>query len=167
MARVTLLAGGNVGNVKQTLQAAQQLINRNIGAVMRCSHRYESPAWGFESQQNFSNQALEVDTDLTPDEVLERIHLIEAELGRDREAERLEKEQSGQRYASRIIDIDIIFYDELVRSDERLTLPHPLMVERGFVLQPLAEIMRSKRHPVSGKTVGEMLDEWKAKENQM
>ncbi len=167
MARVTLLAGGNVGDVKQTLQAAQQLINRKIGAVMRCSHRYQSRAWGFDSDETFSNQALEVDTDLTPHEVLDVLHEIENELGRDRRAEALEKEQSGQRYASRVIDVDIIFYDDVVCHDEQLTLPHPLMAERGFVLQPLAEIMSAKRHPVSGKTVGEMFAEWKAKENQM
>ena len=71
MARVVLLTGGNTGDVKRTLQAAQQLINARVGAVLRCSHRYESKPWGFDAEQHFSNQALEVSTDLQPLEVLE------------------------------------------------------------------------------------------------
>ncbi|MDE6828267.1 MAG: 2-amino-4-hydroxy-6-hydroxymethyldihydropteridine diphosphokinase, partial [Alistipes sp.] len=68
MARVILLAGGNLGDVRQTLRSAQQLINSRIGAVLRCSHRYESEPWGFEASERFSNQALEVSTDLSPEE---------------------------------------------------------------------------------------------------
>ena len=132
MARVALLLGGNQGDVKRTLQTAQQLINSRVGAVLRCSHRYESEPWGFPAAQRFSNQALEVSTDLSPLEVLDACQGIERELGRNRAAE--------------VID------------DERLTVPHPLLAEREFALQPLAEIMRRHRHPITGVTVGEMLD---------
>ena len=79
-------------------------------------------------------------------------------LGRNRAAEAVEKASSGAVYCSRPIDIDIIFYDDEVIGDERLTVPHPLLAEREFALVPLCEIMRQRRHPVTGATVGEMLD---------
>ena len=116
MARVALLLGGNQGDVKRTLQTAQQLVNSRVGAVLRCSHRYESEPWGFPAAERFSNQALEVSTDLTPHEVLDACQRIERELGRNRAA------------------------------------------EAEFALVPLCEIMRQRRHPVTGATVGEMLD---------
>ena len=158
MARVALLLGGNQGDVKRTLQTAQQLINSRVGAVLRCSHRYESEPWGFPAAQRFSNQALEVSTDLSPLEVLDACQGIERKLGRNRAAEAIEKASSGAAYSSRPIDIDIIFYGDEVIDDERLTVPHPLLAEREFALQPLAEIMRRHRHPITGVTVGEMLD---------
>lgn len=158
MTRVALLLGGNQGDVKRTLQTAQQLINSRVGAVLRCSHRYESAPWGFPAAQRFSNQALEVSTDLSPLEVLDACQQIERELGRNRAAEAVEKASSGAAYTSRPIDIDIIFYGDEVIDDERLTVPHPLLAEREFALQPLAEIMRRHCHPVTGLTVGEMLD---------
>ena len=158
MARVALLLGGTQGDVKRTLQTAQQLINSRVGAVLRCSHRYESEPWGFPAAQRFSNQALEVSTDLSPLEVLDACQGIERELGRNRAAEAIEKASSGAAYSSRPIDIDIIFYGDEVIDDERLTVPHPLLAEREFALQPLAEIMRRHRHPITGVTVGEMLD---------
>ena len=150
--------GGNQGDVKRTLQTAQQLINSRVGAVLRCSHRYESEPWGFRSPDRFSNQALEVSTDLTPHEVLDACQAIERDLGRNRAAEAIEKASSGALYGSRPIDIDVIFYDDLVLSDERLTLPHPHLGEREFALVPLNEIVRRYRHPVTGLTVGEMLE---------
>ena len=158
MARVALLLGGNQGDVKRTLQTAQQLITSRVASVLRCSYRYESEPWGFPAAQRFSNQALEVSTDLSPLEVLDACQGIERELGRNRAAEAIEKASSGAAYSSRPIDIDIIFYGDEVIDDERLTVPHPLLAEREFALQPLAEIMRRHRHPITGVTVGEMLD---------
>lgn len=158
MARVVLLAGGNSGDVKRTLQAAQQLINDRVGAVLRCSHRYESDAWGFETPDRFSNQALEITTDLSPVEVLDAVQGIERELGRDRTAETAEKARTGAVYTSRPIDIDILFYDDEMIATERLSVPHPRLAEREFALVPLCEIMRTRRHPATGVTVGEMLE---------
>lgn len=89
--------------------------------------------------------------------MLDACQQIERELGRNRAAEAVEKASSGAAYSSRPIDIDIIFYGDEVIDDERLTVPHPLLAEREFALQPLAEIMRRHRHPVTGVTVGEML----------
>ena len=158
--------GGNLGDVKRTLQTAQQLINSRVGAVLRCSHRYESEPWGFRSTERFSNQALEISTDLTPHEVLDACQAIERELGRNRAAEAIEKASSGAAYCSRPIDIDVIFYDDVVLSDERLTLPHPRLAEREFALVPLNEIMHQRRHPVTGLTVGEMLERLRNEEKR-
>lgn len=168
MPRVVILTGGNIGDVKSRLQSAQQLINDRVGAVLRCSHRYETVPWGFaaEGTAPFSNQVLEVSTDLAPEEVLDVLQAIERELGRDREAEARERERTGQRYSSRKIDIDILFYGDETISTERLQVPHPLIAEREFVLQPLCEILRTKRHPVTGKTAAEMLAELK-KRNEL
>ena len=115
MARVVLLTGGNSGDVKRTLQAAQQLVNAKVGAVLRCSHRYETKPWGFDADGVFFNQALEVSTDLLPLEVLDAVQAIERELGRNRAAEAVEKARTGVSYTSRPIDIDILFYDDEVR----------------------------------------------------
>lgn len=165
MARVILLTGGNLGDVKRTLQSAQQLINSRIGAVLHCSHRYESEPWGFADAPEFFNQALEVSTDLSPLEVLDAVQRIESELGRNRAAETLEKARTGASYVSRPIDIDILFYDDEIIATERLAVPHPRLAEREFVLVPLCEIMRERRHPVSGLTAGEMLDALRAQQN--
>lgn len=89
--------------------------------------------------------------------MLDACQAIERELGRNRAAEQLERSASGARYTSRPIDIDLIFYDDLVLETDRLTLPHPLLAEREFALVPLCEIMRQRRHPVLGISVGEML----------
>lgn len=154
--------GGNRGDVKRTLQQAQQLVNERIGAVMRCSNRYESAPWGFEDTTPFFNQALEVSTDLAPLEVLDALQRIEEELGRNRAAEQVEHTASGARYVGRPIDIDLIFYGSEVIDHERLQVPHPLIAEREFALVPLCEIMRRFCHPVSGKTIEELLAELRA-----
>ena len=158
MARVALLLGGNQGDVKRTLQTAQQLVNSRVGAVLRCSHRYESEPWGFPAAERFSNQALEVSTDLTPHEVLDACQRIERELGRNRAAEAVEKASSGAVYCSRPIDIDILLYDDEVISSPELTIPHPGIAEREFVLTPLCEVLRQRPHPVLGLTMGELRD---------
>lgn len=158
MTRVILLAGGNAGDVKRTLQTAQQLVNARVGAVLRCSHRYESEPWGFDSDERFSNQALEVSTDLKPEEVLDAVEAIERELGRNRAAEAVEKARTGARYVSRPIDIDIAYYGDEVIDTERLSVPHPLIAERSFALVPLAEIARDRLDRRTGRTVGEMLE---------
>ena len=165
MARVALLLGGNQGDVKRTLQTAQQLVNSRVGAVLRCSHRYESEPWGFPAAERFSNQALEVSTDLTPHEVLDACQRIERELGRNRAAEAVEKARTGVAYTSRPIDIDILFYDDEVIASERLTVPHPLLSEREYALAPLCEIMRQRRHPVTGQTMEEMYKALRPNEN--
>lgn len=162
MARAVIITGGNIGEVKPRLRQAQQLINAEIGIVLRCSHVYESRAWGFTSDNDFRNQAMIVDTELTPSELLVALQDIERRLGRDRDEETAEKERTGEKYSSRVIDIDILFYNDLEMDTEELTIPHPLMQERDFVLAPLVEIAPAKIHPGLGKTVeqlrGELLE---------
>ena len=145
-----------MGDVKERLRAAQALVNSRIGAVLRCSHCYESAPWGFEAERPFANQVLVAATDLTPHEVLAEIHRIERELGRNRAAEAVEKAATGQRYVSRPIDVDILFYDDEVIDSPELTIPHPGIAEREFVLTPLCEVLRERRHPVLGLTMGEL-----------
>ena len=161
MPRAVILTGGNTGDMKRRLQQAQQLINEHVGAVLRCSHRYTSAPWGFSAPDapDFSNQVLEVTTELAPEALLDALQAIERTLGRDRDAERRERERTGQPYASRTIVLDLLFYDDAVIDTPRLRVPHPQIAEREFVLVPLCEILRTKRHPVTGKTPVEMLDE--------
>jgi 2-amino-4-hydroxy-6-hydroxymethyldihydropteridine diphosphokinase len=158
MARVILITGGNLGEMKPLLHRAQEMINAEIGPVMRCSHRYKSAPWGFESGAHFSNQVLICDTELSPREVLAKVHAIETALGRDRAAEAAEKQRTGQPYSSRVIDVDILFYGDEVIAEEDLVIPHPLLHERDFVLEPLGEVAPDKVHPVLGQTIAELRD---------
>ena len=151
-----LITGGNLGEMKPLLHRAQEMINAEIGPVMRCSHRYKSAPWGFETGAHFSNQVLICDTELSPREVLEKVHAIEVALGRDRAAEAAEKERTGQNYSSRVIDVDILFYDDEIIAEEDLVIPHPLLHERDFVLEPLGEVAGDKVHPIFGQTISEL-----------
>lgn len=167
MARVVLITGGNQGEVKPRLHKAQAMINNEIGPVMRCSHRYKTRAWGFDAEEHFTNQVLVADTDLSPREVLEKVLEIEQALGRDRAAEEAEKKRTGQAYSSRVIDIDILFYDDEVVDEPDLKIPHPRLHERDFVLEPLFEVVPRKVHPVLGKSVGELWEEMDGRKGEI
>lgn len=135
--------GGNRGDMAASLRRAQAMVNDRVGVVMRCSHRYESEAWGFEGgegEQVFSNQVMVVDTELSPRQVLEAVQGIETDMGRNREAEEQEMARTGQPYASRPMDIDILYYDDIVVNEQGLQIPHPGISEREFVLAPLREL---------------------------
>lgn len=164
MAKAIIITGGNIGDVKDTLRRAQQEINRQMGIILRCSHSYESKAWGFTSSENFYNQAIILDTDLTPEELLDKALEIELQLGRDRQEEARIKAATGERFAPRAIDIDILFYDDVVIDTERLKIPHPLIQDRDFVLRPLNEIAPDKIHPTLRKTIHTLFEEMEAKE---
>lgn len=155
---VLLLTGSNFRGKEQILQRAAERIAEQVGPIERASQIYYSEAWGFKCESEFANQALIVETSLQPLEVLMKTQAIERELGRDRVAESEEKLLTGERYASRVVDIDIIFYDDIVVESEELTLPHPLMHEREFVLRPMLEVAAEWRHPIIGRTVEEMLE---------
>ena len=158
MASVVLITGGNVGDTEQTLGEAARLIDAEVGRVVRHSQIYRTKAWGFEAD-DFRNQVLVVESGLEPMQVLEVVNDIEQRLGRNRVEEQKIKSDTGACYASRSIDIDILFYDDRVVESERLTLPHPRIAERMFVLEPLAEVAAGWQHPLSGKSVQEMYDE--------
>lgn len=167
MNKVALLIGGNQGNRQMLIEQTTVLIQERIGTVVAVSKVYETEPWGeFEAEsgeqrvENFMNQALLVATSLTAHEVLHEALAIEKELGRQRpQLSPLTSQPSTRKYHSRPMDIDVIFYNDEVIETADLTVPHPRMHLRRFVLEPLAEIMPGYQHPILGKTVKEMLEE--------
>ena len=149
MAKVYLLTGGNVGDSLKTLQKANGLIEERVGSIVKSSSIYKTAAWGKTDQDDFLNQVLEVDTTLSPENLMDSLLKIEIDLGRQR----------FEKYGPRIIDLDILFYDDLVLESEWLTIPHPQIRFRRFVLQPLNELEPELIHPVLQKTIGVLLDE--------
>lgn len=150
MTKVYLLLGGNLGNKRDIFAQAKQLISQQIGRVTGQSAIYETEPWGFESSDLFWNQVLEITTTLTPVEVLAQTQQIENTLGRIRKSDQ---------YVSRIIDIDILFIDDLVIQTEKLIIPHPRIQERRFALVPLHELVPALRHPVFEKTIEQLLND--------
>ena len=147
--QLILSLGGNLGNKAEIFAETLDLIQKDIGDIQLVSPVYETPPWGFEAAGLFWNQVILVKTGLNPAEVLLAIRDIESHFGRER--------QPG-RYLSRKMDIDILFYDNLVLQTDELTIPHPLMASRRFVLAPLADVVPDLIHPVSGLTVSRMLE---------
>ena len=151
MHRAVILAGGNIGDVaKRFVEAERLLAERGVVVVSR-SQNYESRAWGFESEMLFVNVAWEVETELEAEHLLDVLQEIENMLGRNREAEREEKARNGAKYCSRTLDLDILFYDEEHISTERLKVPHPLILEREFVITPLCELMSCNKAQLAEK----------------
>ncbi len=162
MSRIMLLLGGNMGEVAEVIDRAVSHLEREVGEVVTRSEILRSKAWGFNHPTpDFLNQAVELHTSLTPEELLDATQRIEQKLGRERESEREAKQESGERYASRGIDIDIIFYGEQSYQSERLTIPHPLMQEREFVLRPIAEIAPEWQNVALGASAKELLERLK------
>ncbi len=147
-----LCLGGNLGNKDEIFSKTSDLIKRKIGDELAASSVYSAQPWGFESESEFRNQVIIVETSLSPHDVLKEIRKIEDYFGRER--------LPGV-YLSREMDIDILFYDFLINDSKELVIPHPLIAYRRFVLVPLAEISPGFIHPVTGKSIAEMLDECK------
>ena len=122
------------------------MISSRIGNISKSSQLYKTAAWGKEDQDDFLNKAIISQTDLTPDEVLSEIHIIEAKLGR----QRIEK------WGPRIIDIDIIFYGEKIIKKPNLIIPHPHLTNRNFVLIPLMDIIPEFVHPELEQSITEL-----------
>ena len=142
MHRAIILAGGNIGDVAMRfVEAERELVERGVEVVAR-SQNYESRAWGFESEMLFLNVAWEVETALESEQLLDALQEVENLLGRNRIEESKIKVESGERYCSRTLDLDILFYDEEHISTERLMVPHPLIMEREFVKVPLCELLQ-------------------------
>ncbi|MFR9165567.1 MAG: 2-amino-4-hydroxy-6-hydroxymethyldihydropteridine diphosphokinase [Dysgonomonas sp.] len=152
MHTVYLGLGSNIGDREKNIQTAVDRIDSNIGRIVKVSSLYATDPVGFISENKFLNAACKVETEFSPLEVLEKTQAIEKEMGR--------KEKSvNHKYADRIIDIDILLYDELISKDSRLVLPHPYLHERQFVLLPLAEIAAEEIHPLLHKSIGELMQE--------
>ena len=149
MAIVYLGLGTNLGNKAANLHAAVHLISGKIGRVISLSSFYATAPWGFESENSFLNAAICVETSLSPLEVLHATQAIERTLGRT------QKSADGI-YHDRIIDIDLLLYNKEIIKTAELTLPHPLMLQRDFVMKPLVEIAPDVVHPVAGKKLREL-----------
>lgn len=150
MAIVYLGLGTNIGNRRGNLVKAAALLAERVGDILALSGFMETEPWGFESENLFLNAAIKMETPLTPDELLSATQAIEREMGR-------EKKSDGS-YHDRVIDIDILLYDNRVIEQPGLIVPHPLMQERLFVMAPLAEIAPFERHPFLGRTFMELAD---------
>ena len=145
---IFLSLGTNMGNKAFNLNQASKLI-AIFALITKKSSLYSTGAWGNTDQPSFYNQIIEVDTALRPEVLLERLLSVEHELGRIRE----------ERWGPRIIDIDILFYHDKIIQSENLTIPHPGIASRRFVLAPLAEINPGFRHPVLQKSIEQLLAE--------
>jgi 2-amino-4-hydroxy-6-hydroxymethyldihydropteridine diphosphokinase len=144
-----LITGGNMGQRDEQLAYAARLIEERCGNIIDRSSLYETAAWGKTDQASFLNQALVLETSLNARDLLNEILYIENLMGRDR----IEK------YGPRIIDIDIILFNHQVIKENGLTIPHPEMSKRRFVLEPLNEVIPAYIHPVYYKTIKELLDQ--------
>ncbi|MFN8346038.1 MAG: 2-amino-4-hydroxy-6-hydroxymethyldihydropteridine diphosphokinase [Spirosomataceae bacterium] len=146
---IFLLLGANLGEREATLAKAIQLISEQIAPVLSRSQLYETAPWGVTDQPSFLNQVLRIETGLSPKKVLEQTLHIEKQLGRERRL----------RWGARVIDIDILYYADLVMAEADLHLPHPRLHERRFTLVPLVEIAPDFMHPVLKKTNRKLLEE--------
>lgn len=148
MEKVFIVLGGNVGNVKATFDIAIKKINEIIGQVIKISSRYETEPWVHKTQDYFLNQIVCVETSLHPQEVLKKVQDIENMLGRKRE--------KNNQFASRTIDIDILFYGGKIINTNNLIIPHPRLHLRNFVLTPLMEIAPGLMHPSLNKKIKDL-----------
>ncbi|MDR2498249.1 MAG: 2-amino-4-hydroxy-6-hydroxymethyldihydropteridine diphosphokinase [Tannerellaceae bacterium] len=149
MVYVYLALGSNLGNKKQNILTAIQKIEDRAGKIQALSSFFVTQAWGFTSDNNFLNAAACLKTTLTPHKLLFITQKIEQEIGRP--------PHNKNQWEDRLIDIDILLYDDLILSHANLIIPHPLMHHRKFVLQPLTEIAPDLLHPTLQKTMAELL----------
>lgn len=144
-----LLTGSNLGNRRENLQHVRQLIDRSCGSITGASPVYETAPWGKTDQPPFLNQALKLRTRLSAPLLLEELLATEREMGRTR----------GEKYGARIVDIDILLYNQLVIHTDALTVPHPELQNRRFALTPLCDIAPRVVHPLLRKTIHTLLKE--------
>lgn len=152
MSKVFLGIGGNIGNKAIIFNRVYLFIENNLGRILTKSSVYESPPWGFHAEENFWNQVLIIKTSLSPEKLLQKIHNIEGAFGRKR---------NKKQYASREMDIDILYYDNVFMETEELIIPHPRISQRKFILVPLAEIAPDFKHPLRRFTNLQMLENCK------
>ncbi|MBB4800141.1 2-amino-4-hydroxy-6-hydroxymethyldihydropteridine diphosphokinase [Flavobacterium nitrogenifigens] len=146
--QVVLSIGSNQGNKLENIQKCIDLIHQKVGSVVKVSKLYETPAWGFESDA-FYNCALLLYTNSSAQKILNQVLKVEKELGRIR------SNQKG--YQSRIIDVDLIVFDNEIIDSEKLQVPHPLMQNRNFVLLPIRDLKLNWKHPILHKTILELI----------
>jgi 2-amino-4-hydroxy-6-hydroxymethyldihydropteridine diphosphokinase len=145
--RVFLLLGSNLGDRKSNLEKASRLIEKQIGIIRQRSSLYETKPWGKADQPDFINQVLLLTSKYTPEQVLKTALTIEQELGRVR----------NEPWGARLIDIDLLYVENQILNSTNLTLPHPGIAQRRFVLEPLAEIAPDFIHPLLHKSHQQLL----------
>ena len=150
--RLYLSLGTNLGNKRENLTRAIELLSLALGKCIAVSQFIETAPWGFDSENSFLNCVAAFETALAPMQLLDMTESIERELGRT------QKSNNGH-YRDRIIDIDILLYGDNIIVSDRLTIPHPLMHKRDFVLEPLAEIAPETQHPVLHKSIKQLMEE--------
>lgn len=155
--RVYLGLGTNQGDKANNLTRAIEALSLALGPSNAVSRFIETDPWGFESKNGFLNCVAAFETELSPLKLLDTTERIERELGRTQKS-------AGGIYHDRIIDIDILLYGDKVVENPRLTIPHPLMHKRTFVLEPLAEIAPEAIHPAIGNSIRKLLEELREKE---
>ena len=131
---IYLSLGSNLGDKEGNILRAYALIEQRIGHIVRKSSLYRTEPWGFESSNDFLNSAIAIETSLSPRQLLKETQRIEKEIGRTA------KTSADGTYQDRLIDIDILIYNDLIIDEPDLQIPHPLMNQRDFVLKPLKEI---------------------------
>lgn len=147
MNSVFLITGGNIGNRRKNLQTAAAFIEKQLGNIIQSSKIYETEAWGIRDQNSFYNQVHMIETELSANTLIKKILRIEEEMGRIRTIKN----------AARIIDIDILFFNDDIVNEQNLTIPHPEIINRRFVLMPLDEIAPAMIHPVYQKSIHQIL----------
>jgi 2-amino-4-hydroxy-6-hydroxymethyldihydropteridine diphosphokinase len=147
---LVLLLGSNLGDRSGNLKRARMQIAENIGPIDSVSSVYETAPWGYDSINGFLNQCLSLWSNKDPVKLLSQTQMIESEMGR--------KARGGE-YTDRLIDIDILFYGNMILSRPDLQIPHDMIPHRRFTLVPLAEILPEFEHPVLGKKICTMLSE--------
>ena len=149
MNTVYLLIGGNLGDRSKNLSDVKKILQSKIGKITQSSSLYETAAWGLEEQPGFLNQVLIIKTNLSPQEIMQKILLIENDMGRIR----------TKKNAPRTIDIDILFFNNEIITKPKLLIPHPEILNRRFVLVPLNEISPKLVHPHLKKSIKKLLSE--------
>jgi len=146
LAIVYIGIGSNIGNRQANCAGAVEELKSKGITVKKISSMHETEPWGLKEQPKFINMAVEAETSMSPEELLSAIKDIEEDMGR----------KETVKWGPRIMDLDILFYDDIVIDMEHLHIPHPLLHKRDFVLNPLSEIAPGKLHPVLRKTVDQL-----------
>lgn len=147
--KVYLALGSNLGDKSENMREALRLLACHVGEVTRVSSFWETEPWGFSSENTFLNAVTELNTDLSPRALLLKTQEVERVIGR-------KSKSSGGQYADRLIDVDILLYGDMIINERDLKIPHPLLLQRRFVMDPLVEIAPEVVHPVEKKTLTEL-----------
>jgi 2-amino-4-hydroxy-6-hydroxymethyldihydropteridine diphosphokinase len=138
--------GSNLGRREENCLRAIELLKEEGITLVRRSSVYETDPWGIKDQPRFLNMAVEIETDMEPVQLINTLNTIEQKVGR----------KKTHRWGPRVVDLDILLFDDIVMDEADLKIPHPLMHERAFVLEPLNEIAPLVKHPALKKTVSEL-----------